>query len=129
MQNVKPYKSDMSLEFYLTFLLKKLTVFTRFRFRNRELPVEAGIYKNISRSETVCVNCTQSEIGDEFQYIFDCPFADQRLEILSRLPIGIPPPQFRSMMNDKPILRIFFIFYEDYFIKCEMKKPCKLCFD
>ena len=34
---------------------------------------------NLQRSERVCVKCTQSEIGDQFHYIFNCPFfADQR---------------------------------------------------
>ena len=64
------YKSDISLEFYITYLPMKLrTVFSRFRCRNHKLPVETGIYKNIPRSERVCVKCTQSEIGDEFHYI------------------------------------------------------------
>ena len=72
------YKSDISLEFYITLPPMKLrTVFSRFRCRNHKLPVETGIYKNIPRSERVCVKyvkCTQSEIGDEFHYIFNCSF-------------------------------------------------------
>ena len=60
--NYHMYKSDISLEFYITFLPMKLrTVFSIFRCRNHKLPVETGIYKNIPRSERVCVKCTQSE--------------------------------------------------------------------
>ena len=67
--NYRMYKSDISLEFYITFLPMKLgAVFSRFRCINHKLPVETGIYKNIPRSERVCVKCTQSEIGDEFHY-------------------------------------------------------------
>ena len=58
--NYRMYKSDISLEFYITFLPMKLrTVFSCFRCRNHKLPVETGIYKNIPRSERVCVKCTQ----------------------------------------------------------------------
>ena len=65
--------------------MKLRTVFSRFRCRNHKLPVKNGIYKNIPRSERVCVKCTQSEIGDEFHYIFNCPFfADQRRTYLPK---------------------------------------------
>ena len=72
----KMYKLPYILfEFYLTFPPMKLgTVFCHFRCRNHKLPVETGIYKNIPRSERVRVKCTQTEIGDEFHYIFNCPF-------------------------------------------------------
>ena len=50
--NYRMYKSDISLEFYITFLPMKLrTVFSRFRCRNHKLPVKTGIYKNIPRSD------------------------------------------------------------------------------
>ena len=69
------YKSDISLELYNIFLPIKLrTVFSRFRCSNHKLPVETGIYKNIPRSERVCVKCSQSEIGDEFHYILTVHF-------------------------------------------------------
>ena len=52
--NYRMFKSDISLEFYITFPPMKLrTVFSRFRCRNHKLPVETGIYKNIPRSERV----------------------------------------------------------------------------
>ena len=56
------YKSDISLEFYITFPPMELrTVFSRFRCRNHKLPVETGIYKNIPRPERVCVKCILSQ--------------------------------------------------------------------
>ena len=102
------YKSDISLKFYITFLPMKLrTVFSRFRCRNHKLPVETGIYINIPRSERVCVKCTQSEIGDEFHYIFNCPFfADQRRTYLPKYcHIHPSAPKFKRIMNDKTKLR------------------------
>ena len=102
------YRSDISLEFYITFLPVKLrTVFSRFRCRNHKLPVKTGIYKNIPRSERVCVKCSQSEIGDEFHYIFNCPFfADQRRTYLPKFcHIHPSAPKFKRIMNDKTKLR------------------------
>ena len=101
--NYRMYKSDISLEFYITFLPMKLrTVFSCFRCRNHKLPVETGIYKNIPRSEIVCVKCTQSEIGDEFHYIFNCPFfADQRRTYLPKYCHIVSAPKFKHIMNDK----------------------------
>ena len=102
------YKSDISLEFYITSLPMKLrTVFSRFRCRNHKLLVETGIYKNIPSSERVCVKCTQSEIGDEFHYIFNCQFfADQRRHYLPKYcHIHPSAPKFKSIMNDKTKLR------------------------
>ena len=64
------HKSDISLEFYLTLQPVKLrTVFSHFKCRNHKLPVEAATYKNIPRSERVCVKCIQSEIDDEFHHV------------------------------------------------------------
>ena len=85
--------------------MKLSTVFSRFRCRN--VPVETDIYKNIPRSERVCVECTQSEIGDEFHYIINCPFfADQRRTyLLKYCHIHPSAPNFRSIMNDKTKLR------------------------
>ena len=106
--NYRMYKSDISLEFYITFLPMKLkTVFSRFRCRNHKLPVETGIYKNIPISGRVCVKCTQSEIGDEFHYIFNCPFfADQSGTYLPKYcHIHPSAPKFKSIMNDKTKLR------------------------
>ena len=83
------------------------TVFNRFRCRNHKLPGENGIYKNIPSSERVCVNCTQSEIGDEFNYIFNCLFfAHQRRTYLPKYcHIHPSAPKFKSIMNDKTKLR------------------------
>ena len=49
------------------------------------------------------VKCTQSEIGDEFHYIFNCPFfADQRRTYLPKyLHIHPSAPKFKSIRNDK----------------------------
>ena len=95
-------------KFYITFLPMKLrTDFSLFRFRNHKLPVETGIYKNIPRSERVCVKCTLSEISDESHYIFNCLFfADQRRTYLPKYcHIHPSAPKFKRIMNDKTKLR------------------------
>ena len=73
--NYRMYKSNILLEFYITFLpMKFRTVFSRFRCTNHKFPVETGIYKNIPRSERVCINVLSQKLVVNF-IIF---FADQR---------------------------------------------------
>ena len=45
----------------------------RFRASNhRSLPMNTGRYNNISYENRYCNLSNQSEIGDEFQYLFKC---------------------------------------------------------
>ena len=61
------YKSNILLEFYITFPpMKFKTVFSRLRCRNHKFPVETGIYKNIPRSERVCINVLRQKLVVNF---------------------------------------------------------------
>ena len=106
--NYRMFKGDISLEPYLTSLPIQLrNNVSRFRCRNHKLPIEKGIYQNIPRSERVCIKCTRSAIGDEFHYIFDCPFfEDQKNTYLPKYCQNNPSaPKFKSIMNDVNKLR------------------------
>ena len=65
--NYRMYKSDISLEFYITFLPMKLrTVFSRFRCRNHKLPVETGIYKTFQDLKEYALNVLSQKLVMNF---------------------------------------------------------------
>jgi hypothetical protein len=69
------FKTEFRLEKYLTSLpLKIRNLFTKFRCKSTRLPIEAGVFVGISRDDRVCSLCDSHAIGDEFHYIFTCPF-------------------------------------------------------
>ena len=49
-------------------------IFTRFRCRNFNIPVEKGSYFNIPLASRTCDLCGADDIGDEFHYLFTCRF-------------------------------------------------------
>jgi hypothetical protein len=46
----------------------------KLRTRNHKLPIECGRRQCIERNRRLCKLCQKQEIGDEFQYILECPF-------------------------------------------------------
>ena len=57
----------------------------RFRTTNNRLPVNVLRFEDIPRVERVCTNCNMTEIGDEFHYLFVCPFfKEKRIELLPK---------------------------------------------
>ena len=41
---------------------------------NTHLPIEKGRWLGIPRHERVCRLCNAIQLGDEFHYLFSCPF-------------------------------------------------------
>ena len=67
---------------YIKFLPnKQVKILTAFRTRNHRLPVELGRWSSIPLSERICLLCN-SEIGDEFHYIFKCPHFSESRKII-----------------------------------------------
>ena len=63
------------MEEYLINLPNKLKkAFTKFRFINNMLPIEAGSHHNIPRTERLRKLCMEQELGDEFHYILAYSF-------------------------------------------------------
>ena len=61
-----------------------LTLF-KFRVTDNYLPVNRLRYNNIQRHERKCVKCDLNEVGDEFHYLFNCPFlSDERKECIPK---------------------------------------------
>ena len=46
----------------------------KFRVTNNAMPVNILRYQNIPRYDRKCEKCDLNEIGDEFHYLFVCPF-------------------------------------------------------
>ena len=47
---------------------------TKFRCSSHNLPVEAGRLANIPLAERICHLCSLNSVGDEFHYLFLCPY-------------------------------------------------------
>lgn len=50
--------------------------FINFRICNHKLPIETGRWRQIDRNLRKCNRCLGNAIGDEFHYVFECPFFD-----------------------------------------------------
>ena len=73
--NYRMFKTTFEQERYLNLLPKNLSIkLIRFRTTNNCLPVNKLRYENIPRNERLCPKCEMEEIGDEFHYVFCCPY-------------------------------------------------------
>ena len=81
-----------NFEKYLTDLPKKERIVPcRFRCANHHLPIVSGRYSNIPRNMRFCNLCNLHSLGDEFHYLFECPFfANDRNLFLKRYFIRRP---------------------------------------
>ena len=84
--NYRIFKENLRLESYLINMNKKDRItFCRFRCGNHRLPITSGRYENRQRNMRLCTLCNLQSIGDEFHYIFVCPyFAKERKFHLKR---------------------------------------------
>ena len=65
-------KTTFGFENYLNDLPDLLRkYFTKFRFRNHRLPIEAGVRSQVLRDMRVCQFC-KTDIGDDFLYLLCC---------------------------------------------------------
>ena len=77
--NYRIFKDKFRMNDYIKVLSnKQVKTLTAFRTRNHRLPVEIGRWSSIPLNERMCFFC-DTEIGDEFHYIFKCPqFSESR---------------------------------------------------
>ena len=69
------FKQNLRFEKYLTDLPKKERItLCRFRCANHHLPIVASRYSNTPRNMRFCNLCNLQSLGDEFHYLFECPF-------------------------------------------------------
>ena len=75
---------------------------------NNNLPINTQRYEGIDRRERLCRKCELDVVGDEFHYIFVCPFFQQkRNELLPQTYIQRPNVStFEQLINtdDKYVL-------------------------
>ena len=58
-----------------------LYTFVHFRTLNHRLPLQRGRVMNLPYEHRLCTKCSSADIGDEFHYVFSCPFfAESRKE-------------------------------------------------
>ena len=59
--------------------------FCKFKCANHRMPIVSGRYANIAVDHRKCDLCDLNEIGDEFHYLFNCPFfREDRVRYIKR---------------------------------------------
>ena len=91
-ENYKLFKSSFQQEPFIKFLPQGCAIqIVRFRTTNNCLPVNELRYEGVPRHERICTKCNLYEVGDEFHYLFVCPFFSiKRNELLPRYCIRNP---------------------------------------
>ena len=73
--NYRMFKNELVYEKYLQILCQKEAIaLSKFRCRTHRLPVNKGRFDANVVDDLQCPLCTPTDIGDEFHYIFVCPF-------------------------------------------------------
>ena len=73
--NYRMFKNDFNIERYLLVLGQKdIVTLSKFRCRTHTLPVNNSRYDASLLNEMKCSLCLTSDLGDEFHYLFECPF-------------------------------------------------------
>lgn len=100
------FKNDISIENYLLNLSKhKYWPIIKFRTCNHKLPIETGRWNNLEFSERKCTICDLDIIGDEFHYLFECPyFKEDRIKYLRKYFYTRPNMhKYKELMQSKKL--------------------------
>ena len=83
-RNYRIFKSNHEYENYLQTLHQKdAIILSKFRCRSHALPVTKGRFDaNMPHTEMQCTLCQSSDLGDEFHYLFVCPFFHRERTLL-----------------------------------------------
>ena len=74
-RNYNIFKDNLNFEPYLKILPKNAYIpIIKYRTANHKLPVETGRWENTPYRERKCILCNKNDTGDEFHYLFICPF-------------------------------------------------------
>ena len=67
------------------------------------MPMVTGRYANIPVEERICTLCQTNKLGDEFHYLFECPFFQtQRTTYLSRYYYTLPNMHKMMQLFESP---------------------------
>ena len=77
------FKQNFHFEKYLIELPKReRIILCKFRCSNHKLPIVSGRYSNVPRDMRICTLCNMKVMGDEFHYLFQCPFFEKDRKLL-----------------------------------------------
>ena len=80
--NYRMFKNVFAPEDYLQILPLNLAyTFVHFRTLNHRLPIQRGRVMNLPYEDRLCTKCSSADIGDEFHYVFSCPFLAESRKI------------------------------------------------
>jgi hypothetical protein len=122
--NYRMFKDVFGPDPYLTVLPHNCMIaMLKFRTTNNSVPVNKLRYSRVVRNERICRKCLLNEIGDEFHYLFVCPFFNNiRVECLPRYFWVRPNAQkfglLFSSRNKKLLLKIKHLL-------CVIESECK----
>ena len=99
--NYRNFKWSFGPDAYYTKLPSDCVIcLLRFRTTNNALPVNRLRSENVPRHERVCQKCNLGDTGDEYHYLFLCPyFSEKRKKLL--------PRYYRYLRAKGPYLKIF----------------------
>ena len=74
-RNYSLFKQEIKLENYI-FTLNGPLLYAMIRFRtaNHKMPIETGRWNQIDLPDRKCQLCDKNDLGDEYHYLFICPF-------------------------------------------------------
>ncbi len=86
-------------------------MFLKFRTLNHKLPIQKGRILGIDRNDRLCGKCNTGDLGDEYHYIFQCPFfSEDRKQFLkpyyNKHPNSIKYKQLFSTSNKNTLLKL-----------------------
>ena len=100
--NYRMFKPAFGQERYISLLPTNLAIkLARFRTTNNMLPVNKLRFENVPRNERICQKCEMNEIGDEFHYLFCCPFFDIKRRACIPGFYRIRPNKIHSLYTDQ----------------------------
>ena len=90
----------------------------RFRTTNNLLPVNVLRFEGIPRPERLCTICNMNVTGDEFHYLFICPFfKEKRSELLPKYYFEFPNVnKFNELFNSSNKTLLLKLKHFTYFI-------------
>ena len=90
-------------QYYLTLPQDHVLTLMKFRTTNNNLPVNKQRYDDIPRRDRLCEKCDLHDIGDEFHYLFICPFFnDDRKQFVPRYFYAHPNTyRFHALFSSK----------------------------
>ena len=88
---------------YIKILINNCSIpIARFITTNNNLPINVLRFVNIDRNERLCTKCNRRDIGDEFHFLFICPFFhEKRREVLANKYTQRPNAiTFETLLNE-----------------------------